>query len=239
MSENMLDIRCPQCGEINRLPCVHCKRCGSKLDFDGAEQQMKAWATSSPAGSLRRRIVRTGLLGVVLLIFVLALWPADLPRRKLGEPLDGKRFHMKMELLTDALNHSKPASQIVTEEEMNAWLAEVVRNQPTTEGAKAQLMDSAVCFEVNRAQWLLLVKRGPMRFSAIYSAKANGSKLVLTGAKVGHLPLPGVLGSLYAATQDRIFRSPACRPYGRILRNLDGLEVRDGEMELLTRSGEP
>jgi hypothetical protein len=40
MAENILMMRCTQCGEMNQLPVVHCKKCGAKLDFEKAEKQM-------------------------------------------------------------------------------------------------------------------------------------------------------------------------------------------------------
>ena len=101
-------------------------------------------------------------------------------------------------------------------------------------GMAAQLEDTGVVFGENRAEWLVLVRRGVLRFSVVYEAKAQGAELVLTGAKLGHLPLPGALGRLYAKTQERLFR-----PFGRearILANLDSLVIRDGEIELLVRA---
>ena len=41
MEDNVLMMRCTQCGEMNRLPVVHCKKCGARLDFETAEQRMK------------------------------------------------------------------------------------------------------------------------------------------------------------------------------------------------------
>ena len=39
MEDQGLMIRCQQCGEMNRLPVVHCKKCGAKLDFEAAEKR--------------------------------------------------------------------------------------------------------------------------------------------------------------------------------------------------------
>ena len=41
MEDNVLMMRCTKCGEMNRLPVVHCKKCGARLDFETAEQRMK------------------------------------------------------------------------------------------------------------------------------------------------------------------------------------------------------
>ena len=51
----------------------------------------------------------------------------------------------------------------------------------------------------------------------------------------GHLPLPGILGRLYAATQGGLFRQ--MKNESRILRNLDGVVVNAGSIDLLTKAG--
>jgi uncharacterized OB-fold protein len=40
MEDTGLMIRCAKCGEMNRLPGVHCKKCGARLDFEAAEHRM-------------------------------------------------------------------------------------------------------------------------------------------------------------------------------------------------------
>ena len=59
---------------------------------------------------------------------------------------------------------------------------------------------------------------------------------MVTGAKAGHLPLPGLLGRLYAGSIGGVFRQ--MQNESRILRNLDKVAVRDGSIELVTASGE-
>ena len=40
MTDSLLMMRCAQCGEMNQLPVVHCKKCGARLDFETAEKHM-------------------------------------------------------------------------------------------------------------------------------------------------------------------------------------------------------
>lgn len=222
---------CKKCGEPNRLPCVHCRKCGAKLDFDSAEEKIKEEAR---AGKRRG----TGWRPVVLLAFAavlgLALWPSSLARRTTGEPIDAKRAEMKRDLLADALERGIPASRAFTEAEINAWLAKLPAAQEERGGLAAQLLDTAVEFGENCAQWLVLVKRGPFRISVVFEAKAKDSELEATGARMGHLPLPGALGRLYIRSQERLFRPFAKE--ARILGHLDSLVIRDGEIEMLVRA---
>lgn len=231
---NAMTLVCKQCGEANTLPRLHCRKCGAKLDFEAAEGELLG--ELARAGRRRGALLRTLLLLAFAAALGLAVWPSGLERRATGAEVDAKRWEMKRALLLDALDRGFPAAQTVTEAELNAWLTRVVAAAAEEDrgGMSAQLLDTAVSFGENRARWLVLVRRGPVRFSVVYEAKADGAGLALTGAKLGHLPLPGALGRLYAKTQGRLFR-----PFGkeaRILRNLDSLVVRDGEIEVLTRA---
>lgn len=229
--ENSMVLTCKKCGEPNRLPCVHCRKCGAKLDFDSAEEKIKEEAR---AGKRKGTGWRPAVLLASAAVLGLALWPSGLARRATGSPVDAKRAEMKRELLADALERGFPASQAFTEAEINAWLARLPAAQEERGGLAAQLLDTAVEFGENRAQWLVLVKRGPFRISVVFEAKAKDSELVATGARMGHLPLPGALGRLYVRSQERLFRPFAKE--ARILARLDSLVIRDGEIEMLVRA---
>ena len=90
--ENAMVLVCRKCGEKNRLPCVHCRKCGAKLDFDAAEEKLKEEERSGKRGT-------SGWRTVVLLLFVvvlgLSLWPSDIGKRTVGNELDAKRWEMK------------------------------------------------------------------------------------------------------------------------------------------------
>ena len=234
-ADKALTVVCGKCGETNRLPCLHCRKCGAKLDFAVAEAAAKA--EDSASHGRKGGAFRTVMLVLFAVALGLALWPSELPHRAAGVPIDAKRAEMKRELLKVALEQGMPAAQTFTEAEINAWLAQLPGMQPEKSGMAAQLLDTAVCFDTNRAQWLVLVKRGPFRFSAVYTAKADGNRLALTEARLGHLALPGALGRLYARTQKGLFAPFAKEAY--ILGNLESLEIREGEMELLTRAVAP
>lgn len=231
--DNPMVLVCRKCGEENRMPAVHCRKCGAKLDFDAAEETVRGAAAR--AGRRGGSGFRSVLLVAFLAVLGLALWPSGLERRT-GTPVDAKRWEMKRALLLDALDRGVPAAQPLEEKEINAWLAKLPAMQEERGGMAAELLDTAVAFSENRARWLVLVKRGALRFSVVYEAKAQGAELVPTGAKLGHLPLPGALGRLYAGTQGKLFRPFAAE--ARILRNLDSLVIRDGEIEVLTRARE-
>lgn len=234
MEDNVLMMRCSKCGEMNRLPVVHCKKCGAKLDFDTAEQTM----IRAAGPTLKERIrsgIRYGMMFALVLIILLMIWPGRMTRT-FGEEMDAKRYRMKGEILIDALNRGMPASRVIEEKEINAHLREVVAAQPASKGGLSPVVeDVGARFFGGRAEVFIAVRRGPLTFTGQFYAKPKGSKLVVTGAKAGHLPLPGILGKFYAGTVSGVFRQ--MKNESRILRNLDGVVVSDGSIELLTKAG--
>ena len=234
MEENGLMMRCAKCGEMNRLPVVHCKRCGAKLDFEAAEKRMM-----NAAGRGGHRIhdfIRLMVAVALVLIILLMIWPGQMTRTT-GEPIDAKRYRMKGELLIDALNRGVSGTQVIEEREINAHLAEVVAKQPAPGGGLSPVVeDVAARFFAGRAEAFIAVRRGPFTLTGHFFAEPAGSKLVVTEAKVGHLPLPGALGRFYAGTTRGMFRQ--MQNEARILRNRDKVAVNDGSIELVTASGE-
>lgn len=234
MTENILMMRCTKCGEMNQLPAVHCRACGARLDFEAAEQRMMRAGEPTPKDRLRLA-GRIAAGAVLLLVVLLIIWPGRMTRTT-GEAIDAKRYRMKGELLIEALNRGLPASQVIEEAEINAHFRELVAAQPDPEGAlSASLEDVGARFYEGQAEVFVAVGRGPLTLTAHFFAKPEDSGLVVTGARAGHLPLPGILGRLYAATQGGLFRQ--MKNESRVLRNLDGVMVNNGSIEVLLESG--
>ena len=235
MEENVLMMRCTKCGEMNRLPVVHCKKCGARLDFETAEQHMKDASGPTPREQLRMAS-KMAVAGFLLLVVLLMIWPARMTRTY-GDEMDAKRYRMKGELLVEGLNRGLPVSQVIEEKEINAHLREMLAAQPAARGGfSPHLEDIGARFFPGRAEVFVAIGRGPLTFTGTFFAKTTkDSELAVTGAKAGHLPLPGILGRLYASTQSGLFRQ--LKNESRIVRNLDGVSVNDGSIELLTKSG--
>ena len=234
MDDNVLMMRCSQCGEMNRLPVVHCKKCGARLDFESAEKKMKDAAAPDPLDQLRLA-VKVAVAFVLLLLVLLMLWPSQMVRT-IGDEMDAKRYRLKGELLIEALNRELPASQVIEEKEINAHLREIVAAQPAQSGFAARLEDAGARFFPGRAEAFVSIARGPLTFSTTLYLRPKGSRLVVTGAKAGHLPLPGFLGKLYAHTQTGLFRQ--FKNESRIVRHLDGAVVETESIELLVKGGD-
>ena len=236
MGENGLMMRCAKCGEPNKLPAVHCRRCGAKLDFEAAERNLLRSGRGISAGGFRNGI-RLALIVALLGVLLLLVWPGQMPRTT-GEELDAKRYRMKCELMIDAMNRGEPdILRTIGEGEINAHLAEVVASQPAAQGGMSPVVkDLAARFTAGQAEVFIAVRRGPFTLTGQVQARPEGPALAVAGARAGHLPLPGALGRLYAQTVRGVFRQMGNE--SRILRNLESVQVRDGEIDLKVRSGD-
>jgi len=233
MADTNLLMRCTQCGEMNQLPRVHCQKCGAHLDFETAEQHMKEVNDVTLQDKLSQA-GKLALIGVFILILILLIWPGRMTRTT-GEAIDAKRYRLKSELLIDALNNGLPASQVIEEGEINAHLQELVATQAEArKGRSGSLEDIGARFFPDRAEVFIAVGRGPFTLTAHYYAEPQGDDLVITSAKAGHLPLPGILGRLYATTQSGLFRQ--LKNESRIVRKLDGAAINDGSIEILVNA---
>ena len=234
MKEHPLTMKCRKCGESNRLPAVHCASCGAKLDFDAAEREIRRGGNS--AGASLRRWLKLGVALALLAGVLLAIWPGTF-ERETGEDVDARRYRMQTELLLEALNRGLPAAQTLAARDVNAHLRELVAAQPPRRGWTAALEDAAVRFGAGEAEGFVSVGRGPFTLTAYFSARTGAEGLDVTGARLGHLPLPGALGRAFASAQGGMFRQ--LRNEARIWRNLDGARSEPGKLELLVKAGTP
>ena len=83
------------------------------------------------------------------------------------------------------------------------------------------------------SQWTFVGRKSELVL-ALDAFAAGRAGLVVTGAKAGHLPLPGILGRLYAQTQAGLFRQ--FKSESRIVRHLDGASINDESIELLIKA---
>jgi hypothetical protein len=231
--DHPLMMKCGKCGEMNRLPVVHCKRCGAKLDFEKAEKEMRnigkptIWDRIGGA-------VKLGVAMALAAVLLLAVWP-NVYTCDVGEPVDARRYLLKTELLVEALNRGLPASQVLLEKEINARMRQILEAQPPRQGFTTVLEDVGVQIGADRAEAFIAMGKGPLTLTSRFYVEVDGGELSVVGAELGHLPLPGVLGRLYAKTQEGLLRQ--FRNESRILRNLDGARIAEREVELLVKLG--
>lgn len=223
------EIRCGQCGELNPLTSLHCRKCGAKIDFEAAERVVLK-QMGRRKGRWHRRISAV-LFWALFAALVLVLWPAGL-ERDTGDATDAKRYRMKVELLLDSLNRGQPGGQDIAEREVNSWLARQLAKQSVEEDG---IKEAAVKFEPGKATGFFLAERwGFFRFSVTYTARAEDGRLVLSGLRVGHLPLPAALAARLPVGPERL--SEAFEREARVLGNTEAVLLEAGVMRVLTKA---
>ena len=232
MTNSATEIRCEKCGTDNRLPALHCRKCGAPLDYAKSERELLA-SGKKGAVEIAKTVLQFGVLFLLLGIAGLILWPTRPALDRSGEEIDARRYHMKGELLIDALNRGVARTEAIAARDMNAFFARQVKDSGKGGAMAAKFCGAGVSFEDGRGMGWVEMARGPFRLSNEFHFRiSEGNRIRVTGAKMGHLPLPGALGRVYTALKSNLFR-----PFpneGRILRNLASAELRDGELELTT-----
>lgn len=222
------EIRCEQCGELNPLTSLHCRKCGAKLDFEAAERVALKRMGRRKARWHRR--ISAVLFWALFVALVLLLWPAGL-ERETGDAMDAKRYRMKVELLLDSLNRGQPGAQEIAEREVNSWLARQLANQSVEEDG---IKEAAVKFSPGKATGFFLAERwGFLRFSVTYTARVEAGRLELSGLRVGHLPVPAVLAERVAVGPEAL--SEAFAREARVLANTEAVTLEAGSMRVLTK----
>lgn len=225
----MATIRCGDCGEENRIPARYCRKCGAKLDYEKAEKAfMRSMKRRLGIGQALRR-----LLGLAILVALgLALWPEQ-REAEAGGAVDARRYEMTRALLEDALNRGATAEMEVAARDFNAFLARNVKDAGTGGEWSAKYKSAGVTFGAGRGEAWIAVERGPLTLTSGCTFEAGEGGLRATGARFGHLPLPGELGRLFLKARKDLWRVFATEE--RVLANLERAELRDGVLAVRTR----
>lgn len=147
--------------------------------------------------SLRRLVrflVTTGLL--VLLAGI--LWPLA-PQGAAGTRQDAESFYLKMQVFERALKNGHYLDQVFTEQEINGYFAETLKNTPqAVSNSTATLKLQAIRFQLLPGSFtvLILAGLGPIQLSYRIDAEplppdnGRGFDIRIRRAHWGHIPLP-------------------------------------------------
>jgi hypothetical protein len=230
----METIKCGACGEENRLQALYCRKCGAKLDYGKAEKALLRegrWRAAAAFG----RFLRGVLLLAVLAVLGLALWPEG-RTVKAGGAVDARRYAMTRALLEDALDRGASVEMEVAARDFNAFLARNVQDAGAGGAWAAKYRGAGVAFGEGRGEAWLEMERGPLTLTCGCEFVAGDGGLRVTGAKFGHLPLPGALGRAFAGSRKDLKGVFAVE--ARILGNLEEAELRKGVLAVRTKGAE-
>lgn len=214
------------------MPRVYCVKCGARLDFDASEEKFAEHYYRRNSIWTLPMIIRTVVCLLVLLIFVLFLLPASL-YREVGTEEEAEGYLQKRATMEQAALTGEAATMLVTESELNAYLAQVVATPPEQSSLfSARVLDAGVRMGDNRVRIFVKTAYGPLRLSGTFTVRPRGTGFRVTSAKAGQLFLPGFLGRTYYFLRHKMFDRMVIED--RILRNTEVLSVSDGEVELMT-----
>lgn len=207
-----IKIECGQCGFRNDLGRVFCTKCGLKLDLQRTSHADLQERREIEYGAIFGRIAGFLFVLAPILLVGLALWPPN-PLVVMTDGAGAQQVPMKTRAVKQALMARQKVAVEFTEAELNGFLA--VRAQ--TRGLKKLAMDVnpgqfdlAASFAWRPAAatnfaWVVKNKIA-LPVTLTLSAGFAQGKLEVQGAKIGHLPLPGLTRSVVAGFFGGVFQ---------------------------------
>jgi len=230
---------CQKCDHPNDLGHLFCTKCGAKLVLEHVREDFET------DGMLERTKGRflwviLSLIVVVISLVVVGLWPGKPLRRDAAAPGAFDAVEAAIARLQVVVESSKMTytNQPLKEEDINAWLSKACKRS----GAKSMTVelkpDSCtvrVIFAVGPWKVAKINKTfGPMSFSRDFSFSVTTNGLVVTGAKVGHLPMFGPLVKIVADRSAKRFGDFAKEQ--TILSCITDAKIADGSITVAVTS---
>ena len=197
-------IKCPDCNHENQLGAIFCRNCGSKLDIDKLEPKVTDKAGVSPFKIIRH---------IILLLLVLALIGlcggifAPMGYKNYTPPAEDqqKEINKEMSAIFKRIRQriGRKFTFVFTPEQASfAYNSSFLEKIKEDQGSGYYIDDLIFDVDSNHKVNLILKTRLggkiPVRFTLIGLPTSNfdddGSLgFQITGAKVGHIPVPGAL----------------------------------------------
>jgi hypothetical protein len=186
-------VKCARCGTANELSRVFCLKCGDKLDL----ARVIAGRGRGRAGRFLSRLVRIAVTLLILSTAGLILWPV-VPGGAPGSAADARAMTGTLRLCYQAIQSRAVVNWVVTEAEVNGYLAEVIKQNGDalrSDGFRLGVREINVAFTREKLVVLVLANWGPVSLSyeieAAPSVKSGRFEATVQEARCGHLPLPG------------------------------------------------
>lgn len=194
---------CQKCDFANDLGHLFCTKCGVKLVLEHVREDIEADGMVERTKG-RFLWVLLALLAVIISLVVVAMWPGKPLKRDAVVPGNSDAVEAAIVRLQVAVESSKTpfTNQPMKEDDINAWLSKACKRT----GAKSMTVslkpDSCMVRLVYEAGPWKLSKTsktfGPMSYSRDFSCSVTSNGLVVTGARMGHLPMFGPLVKIVA-----------------------------------------
>ena len=230
---------CQKCDYPNDLGHMFCIKCGAKLVLESIREDIEM------DGMLERtkgRFLYVLLVLVVVLaaVLIFCFWPYK-PFES-SSPVSGNLDVVDVSIarLQAVAESSKTpfTNTPLKEEDINAWLAREIERI----GAKSVTVklkpDSCTMRVISQAgPWSVFGsdrKVGPITYSRDFTGGVTSNGLVVTGAKIGHLPMFGPLTRLVAKRSADNFSS--FTKEATIMSQVTSIKVEEGQISLVVMS---
>ncbi|NCC52196.1 MAG: hypothetical protein EOM20_13400 [Spartobacteria bacterium] len=223
-------VVCTSCGRLSRGIRMFCAHCGARLPD----------AKTVPSGPLKintgHRTFRNALLFVFVVIGLLILWRVT-PLGHMGSLVDADEFEKKLDGVELALRMGEAVSERITEQEINAYLAEAVRHsRGELEAMPTRLMVRDVNIHITPQRVLLVLRAdwGPLCLSYSLAGapvqERPGVSFDVQQVKLGHLPIPFFLRDHMTRRICSIFEN--LRRIKKIMSKASDVQMGDGALKL-------
>ena len=228
-----MQVKCARCGTLNALNRVFCSKCGGKMDLSRITGGQGSDAPLIP------RFLRLLVSVLILAIAGLMFWPVQ-PGGAPGSAADARAMTGTFLVFQQAIQNRTVVDQVVTEAQVNGYLAEILKQNSdavNSEGFRLGIREINVAFTREDFVVLVLANWGPVSLSyeikAVPSVKSGRFEVSVTGARWGHLPLPGPAADWISARVAGMFLR--MEKELSVLNSLGRFDLGNGRVYMATR----
>lgn len=185
-------VQCSRCGHSNEPGRLFCMQCGAKLDLSAVV--LKRVSFGRRFGAAFVYLLRLSIF-LALVAGIVALLVPPQRHGALGTPVHAQQAARRLAVLKQAWDYGQRASQVLTELEVNAYLAEAAAKAPAPRWYQPKVRAVNVDFGSGVVTVLVLANWGPLPLSYQLQGRPRdddrGVTLTTTGTWWGRMPLPG------------------------------------------------
>jgi len=222
-------IKCKSCKEWNRVGTIYCHSCGEKLIQKISTRRHGGSFIFYLRGFLRLLIGVAGIgsLGLIL-------WPVQ-PSGAIGDLADRKKFIEQVADLSEAADRGQRSVAALKEAGLNSYLAYLVEQQAGPESPGVLYAGTAglnVTFTPNSLVALIIGAYGPVyltyEIQGLPVAGEDGFRFDMSRVRLGHLPLPDVMGDIMVKRVADMFSKMEREK--ALLNKISKFQVEDGRI---------
>lgn len=223
-------IKCSNCGTENALGKVFCAQCGAKLDLSAInEEEIEDMGQASrllsywPIYILVVVVVVVGLAG-------LSLWP---PSKPLGEagPRSSAGFVKGQLTVMKNIAKGHEIRSAFSEKQVNAYMSDYTVKRLSLKSFSVDIEGDTMKARLVRTMgpWGIADYKYPVSFSLEVECTAPDGGLVVGKGTIGHLPLPGPLGTVAGSLMRSALKDA---DEWKSLKNVKEVSIEDGRITL-------